>query len=169
MDANYTICLAEDPDIKDLQYVSGNKSQDYFNKCFQKQSDKELNIFVVKSNKKIIAYALLNHNPKYKLFSKLGIPEIQDLNVLREFRRKGIGTHLVQHCIEDAKNKGNKLIGISVGLHSAFGPAQRLYCKLGFVPDGHGVSYDRVNVSAGDIRPIDNELCLMMIKEIERT
>jgi ribosomal protein S18 acetylase RimI-like enzyme len=169
MDANYTICLAEDPDIKDLQHINGDKSQGYFNKCFQKQAGKELDIFVVKGNKKIIAYALLNYYPKYKLFSKLGIPEIQDLKVLREFRRKGVGTHLVRHCIEYAKNKGNNLIGISVGLHSAFGPAQRLYCKLGFVPDGHGISYDRVNVSAGDIRPIDDELCLMMIKEIERT
>ena len=50
--------------------------------------------------------------------------------------------------------------------HSGFGAAQRLYCKLGYIPDGNGVTYDREAVRAGDMRAVDDLLCLMMVKAL---
>jgi len=47
-----------------------------------------------------------------------------------------------------------------------FGTAQRLYHRMGYMPDGAGVVFDRQNVQSGDIRPIDERLCLMLVKSI---
>lgn len=166
MNEDITITPAQHQDKSALKTISEQRSQGYLEKCFEKQDQKQLEIFIVRNDEKSIGYVILNHKPKYQFFHKLGISEIQDLNVIKEFRNKGIGTALVLYCIDYLKNKGEELIGISVGLHSKFGPAQRLYCKLGFIPDGYGITYDRAYVSEGDIRPIDDALCLMMIKEI---
>ena len=37
---------------------------------------------------------------------------------------------------------------------------------LGYVPDGSGATYDRLTVAGGEIRPVDDNLCLMMIKAL---
>jgi len=57
-------------------------------------------------------------------------------------------------------------IGISVGLTIDFGPAQRLYCKLGYMPDGNGVTLDREFVDDGQPVTVNDDLCLMMVKEL---
>ena len=81
-------------------------------------------------------------------------------------RRKGLATVLIKHCEEYARELGYSDIGISVALHSGFGPAQRLYVKLGYVPDGAGVTYDRELISPMEMRPIDDDLCLMLVKAL---
>jgi hypothetical protein len=55
-------------------------------------------------------------------------------------------------------------LGISVGLHAGFGAAQRLYIRLGFVPDGLGVTYDREAVQPSAPHPVDDDLALMLLK-----
>lgn len=114
----------------------------------------------------LAGYCLLNYVPRYALFARLGMPETQDLNVHPEYRRHGLGTALIAHCEDRARAGGHRQIGISVGLHPGFGAAQRLYARLGYVPDGHGVTYDRRTVSEGEIRPVDDLLCLMMVKDL---
>lgn len=110
--------------------------------------------------------AQMNAQPAYSLYRRLGIPEIQDLWVDPDRRRQGLGMALIHHCEDEARIAGHSQIGISVGLHAGFGPAQRLYARLGYVPDGLGVTYDRQAVGAGEIRPVDDHLCLMMIKDL---
>lgn len=111
----------------------------------------------------VVGYVMLNFVPRYNLYKKLGIPEIQDLNVAPEFRRQGIGRALVEHC---EKECGAAAIGISVGLTKEYGAAQRLYVKMGYIPDGFGVTYDREGVAHGQRVAIDDDLCLMMVKEL---
>ncbi len=112
------------------------------------------------------AFCLLNWQPRYSLYRKLGIPEIQDLNVLPKFRRRGIATKLIDWCETRARAQKCELIGISVGLSKDFGPAQILYTKKGYIPDGNGVTYDREAVRAEKSYPIDDNLSLMMIKNL---
>ena len=57
-------------------------------------------------------------------------------------------------------------MGLAVGLHRSYGAAQRLYARLGYMPDGYGVTYDREAVVPGDFRAVDDELCLMMVKTL---
>jgi GNAT superfamily N-acetyltransferase len=115
-----------------------------------------------------VGYGFLNRKPKYRLYERLGIYEIQDLNVLPEHRGKGYATALIEHCEARARGEGCSDIGISVGLTRDYGPAQRLYCKLGYRPDGNGITYDRALLSHGDRVTLDDDLCLMMIKTLSQ-
>lgn len=138
----------------------------YLERCFERIGEGDLNIFVAAYGNEDAGYCVLNWAPKYGLFKSLGVPEIQDLNVMREYRRKGIGTALIRHSEAMAREKSYESMGIGVGLHSSYGAAQRLYVKLGYIPDGNGLTYDRQQLAFGDLRPNDDLLCLMMIKPL---
>ncbi len=146
----------------------------YFDRCFERQALGELDIIIAwKENAGhsgqegiAVGYALLSWQPKYALFKKIDIPEIQDLNVVSLHRRQGIGRAIIECCERRASKKGYTEIGIGVGLDASFGAAQRLYVSMGFIPDGSGISYDRKLVASGEFRPVDENLCLMMSKLI---
>jgi GNAT superfamily N-acetyltransferase len=106
----------------------------------------------------------LNWDPKYRLYQRMGLPEIQDLRVLPLYRRRGAGAALIEAAEQLAKGGGRDGIGLSVGLNAHFGAAQRLYIRLGYMPDGQGVTYMREPVAAGEKRPIDDDLALMLLK-----
>lgn len=106
----------------------------------------------------------LNTAPKYHVYRSLKIPELQDLRVLSGHRRQGIASALIAKGEELARQKGAKGLGISVGLYADYGAAQRLYFKLGYEPDGNGITYDREPVAPGDRRPVDDDLALMLLK-----
>lgn len=113
-----------------------------------------------------VGYAMLNWNPRYSLYRRLDIPEVQDLNIIPGHRRQGRGTDFVFYLEDIVRQSGRTEIGISVGLHSDYGQAQRLYCGLGYLPDGNGVVYDRETVTPYSIHPVDDDLCLMMVKRL---
>ena len=138
----------------------------YYERCIERHENEELLLLVVSVDGQNVGYCLLNWQPKYAYFKTLSLPEIQDLNVLSQYRRRGIGKALVEYCEGIARDKGYAEMGIGVGLNSSFGAAQRLYVRHGYIPDGCGVSYDRKQVAAGEFRPIDDNLSLMMIKTL---
>ncbi len=141
--------------------------QSYYERLFERQGQKELEIIIAIKSNIIVGYVLLNWHPKYAYFRKLDLPEIQDLNVIPQFRRNGIGKSLIEFCEKLAFSNGYDEIGIGVGLDFSFGAAQRIYARLGYIPDGQGVSYDRKQVNIGELRPIDENLCLMMTKKLK--
>jgi len=146
----------------------------YFERCFERQALGEIDIVMAwkegvghsAQEVKAVGYALLNWQPKYALFKKLDLPEIQDLNVIDEHRQQGVGRGVIEFCERRASKKGYTQIGIGVGLDASFGAAQRLYVSMGYIPDGSGISYDRIQVASGEFKPIDENLCLMMSKLI---
>lgn len=117
-------------------------------------------------NQQAAGYAVVNWKPSYFLFQRLGIPELQDLNVLPEARRNGLGQAIVAYCEHVARQRGGAEMGLGVGLNQHYGAAQRLYMRMGYLPDGHGITYDRIPVKAGDVHPADDDLCLMMVKDL---
>ncbi len=142
------------------------KQQYYYEQCLEEQVEGKRLIFGAYVEGVLVGYCMLNWKPKYHIFRKFGIPEIQDLNVIPIARRKGVARTLMAHCEDLARKKKKEQMGIAVGLLSDYGPAQRLYAKLGYLPDGCGVTYDRQPVSHGEFRSIDDDLCLMMIKDL---
>lgn len=138
----------------------------YFAACLARQEKGERSALLAEAGGAVAGWAMLNFTPRYALYSRLGIPEIQDLYVGGAFRRRGIGVALIAACEDLARARGHGQIGISVGLHAGFGAAQRLYVRRGYVPDGFGVTYDRNPVGAGEVRPVDDDLCLMMVKDL---
>ncbi|MGH1403075.1 MAG: GNAT family N-acetyltransferase [Alphaproteobacteria bacterium] len=143
--------------------------RDYYERCIERHGLKEIKILMAEQAGIGIGYALFNRQPKYALFKKLELPEVQDLNVHTRYRRLGVGQKLVEACEDCARKEGYNDIGIGVGLDQSFGAAQRLYIRLGYIPDGAGVSYDRKQVAAGEFRPIDDNLCLMMTKKLNES
>ncbi len=148
------------------------EDREYYERCLERQALNELILYLfayTDSDTGKVAdagFCILNWEPKYAYFKKSGLAEIQDLNVLREFRRRGIARQVITFCEDCVKEKGMDEIGIGVGLDARFGPAQRLYVKMGYIPDGTGASYDRKQVGTGEFRPIDENLCLMMTKTL---
>ncbi len=149
-----------------FEKVGFYKPEGYYHQCLAEQQDGKRLLLGARLDDILVGYCMLNWKPKYHFFRKFGIPEIQDLNVIPVARRKGVATSLIHYCETLARTKGHEQMGIGVGLLSDYGPAQRLYARLGYIPDGCGVTYDRITVSHGEIRPFDDDLCLMMIKDL---
>lgn len=164
------IHLMTQADLQDLQAMGNvsfrEKTLNYFQARFERQMKGMEEVFIITIDGIAAGYCVLNLQPKYNVYKRLGIPEIQDLNILPQFRRRGAGRKIVEFCEKRALEKGFEQIGISFGLHSSYGAAQRLYVKMGYIPDGFGVTYDRAPVGAGEIRAVDDDLCLMMIKDL---
>lgn len=143
-----------------------DKDSAYVDRCVDKSVHEERLILIAYVDGKAVGFCILNFKPAYVPFQKLGIPEMQDLNTHPDYRRQGVGRTLVEKCEVLAKNNGSENLGLGVGLHAGYGNAHRLYMKMGFVPDGQGVVYDAQGVQPNDIRAIDDELCLMMVKRL---
>lgn len=150
-----------------LAAMGFTKEQDYFERCLEDQAAGGRTILLARHDGQAAGYAMLNWKPPYALYKRLGIPEIQDLNVIPAMRQRGVATSLIRYCEDLARGRGLSDMGISVGLDSSYGAAQRLYVKMGYMPDGYGVTYDRQAVKWGEIRPIDDDLCLMLLKRID--
>ncbi len=58
------------------------------------------------------------------------------------------------------------IAGIGVGLYAAYGAAQRLYARRGYVPDGRGIMSGGVAVPAGAQVRVDDDLVLMMTRRL---
>lgn len=139
----------------------------YFERALEEQAEKKRLVFVCRDmSGKVVGYVHYNRFPKYAPFRRFGLPEIQDLYVHPDHRQQGLGRLMLDRCIEQAKADGHGEIGIGVGVMSGFGAAQRLYARYGFVPDGAGVTYDREPVTTGELRSLDDNLCLMMTKTL---
>ena len=110
-------------------------------------------------------YVTLNCQPTYPPFAEAGIPEIQDLNVLPEFQRRGIATQLLDE-VEALASERSSIVGIGVGLHPGYNAAQRLYGKRGYIPDGCGIMYHDRFLREGEQIVLDDELVLHLTKRL---
>jgi GNAT superfamily N-acetyltransferase len=108
-------------------------------------------------------YVTVNWTPAYAAFVERRVPEIQDLNVLPVFRRRGIGTLLLDRAEQEIVVRSN-IAGIGVGLHPGYNNAQRLYVKRGYIPDGRGITYRNRYVKEGTQVVLDDDLVLHLTK-----
>lgn len=154
---------ADIPRLEAIYQTIGQKSDGYFDACF----DQGRVIIMAVCDGADCGFGMLNFAPRYSLYKRLDYPEIQDLNVVPDFRNRGIATMMIAYCEDMARARGHEGMGISVGLYKEYGPAQRLYAKLGYMPDGFGITCDREPVNAGQTYRLDDDLCLMLVKEFQ--
>ena len=140
--------------------------QEYWDQAFTEQESGKRQVFLGFNGDTLIGYVHYNKSPQYPPFRRLNIPEIQDLRVAKDHRGNGYGRQLIEYCETQARQNGADTMGIAVGLLPSYGAAQRLYIKMGYVPDGNGAVYDRETIRFGELRAIDDNLCLMMIKAL---
>jgi ribosomal protein S18 acetylase RimI-like enzyme len=110
-------------------------------------------------------YVTINRQPTYPAFSELHIPEIQDLNVLPAFRRRGVASRLLD-VAEARVAQHSPVVGIGVGLHSGYNAAQQLYGLRGYIPDGRGVTYRDQYVGEYVQISLDDDLVLHLTKQL---
>ena len=115
---------------------------------------------------KFAGYLTICWSSSYEPFRSEGIPEIMDFNVLPEFRRRGVGTQLMDRA-ESEIARISLFAGIGVGMIPDYGAAQRLYVRRGYVPDGHGLHYKGYRVRYGDEITVDDSLALYLTKELD--
>jgi GNAT superfamily N-acetyltransferase len=104
-------------------------------------------------------------SPDYSGFREAGIPEVHDLNVVPSRWRQGIATALMDELERIAGGRSDA-VGIGVGMHPGYGPAQRMYVRRGYVPDARGLSYDNRPVTPGETLPVDDSLNLHLVKRL---
>lgn len=148
--------------LYDLYRVIGKKDDGYFEHMMEQGAI----ILIASLDGEDCGFCIYNPRPRYSVYRKLGIPEIQDLNVIPAARRNGVASALIKWCEGMARSRNCSQIGISVGLFKDYGPAQILYTKMGYVPDGNGVTYDRESIRPYTSYIIDDNLSLMMVKDL---
>ncbi len=148
------------------EQCKANNEEDYFEECLYRVQQGERDVYIAIRNDIVVGYVMLVWKPRYQPFRRLNIPEIQDLNVVPHLRRQSIGSQLMSHCEARCVEKGHTIIGIGVGLHRSFGPALRMYHNRGYRPDGGGAVYENKVIDFGELKPLDENFCIKMMREM---
>lgn len=104
---------------------------------FLEQEAGERQVLVAVDGTFLAAYITVIPSAKQGSFAGL-YSELTDFNVFESFQRQGIGTALLEKAEQVAQNYSD-VVSLGVGLHKGYGPAQRLYVRRGYIPDGSGV------------------------------
>jgi GNAT superfamily N-acetyltransferase len=131
---------------------------------FFMQKNNERIIFIAENSTHILGYVTLVMNAAYGPYKNQMIPMIIDLNVFEIYRNQGIASKLLD-VLEDYAFSRSTKVCLSVGLHSGYGSAQRLYVKRGYIPDGSGVWYQDEMAKPYSTVGNDDDLTLYFIKE----
>ena len=139
-----------------------NKPETQYRRYLHEQAARTRTCFVAIVEGQFAGYVTVNWRPTYAGFADLNIPEIQDLNVLTAYRRKGIASRLLDRAEGEAACR-SRVVGIAVGLRPGYNAAHRLYAKRGYIPDACGITYRNRFVQEGASVVLDDDL--LMINE----
>ncbi len=119
-------------------FAHWNKQREQYVRYWRENHEGQRVTLVAVWGEQVVGYTNVIWQPEYEPFREAGIPEINDMNVIAEFQRHGIGTALIREAERIATEHGKSIMGIGFGLTADYGAAQRLYPKLGYIPDGRG-------------------------------
>lgn len=153
------------PLVASFNAVGWQKPAALFEQYLHEQECGERLVWVACVEGAVAGYGTLVWKSDYPFFAEQNIPEIKDLNVLPDFRKRGIASALLDEAEKRGFEKSER-VGIGVGLYADYGSAQRLYVKRGYIPDGHGIAYDYATVEPGTMICLDDDLVLWFIKEL---
>ncbi|WP_151737804.1 GNAT family N-acetyltransferase [Paenibacillus tengchongensis] len=140
------------------------KSMDYIQHCWQENYSQTRVTLLAFYEDQFAGWGHVVYQSQYMYFAGKGIPEIQNFDVIPPLRNRGIGSRLIE-ALEERALARSDAVGIGFGLYAAYGAAQRLYVKRGYIPDGRGMMYDNVPVEPGARVCVDDDLCLYLIKK----
>lgn len=149
--------------VQSFKEIGWNKPASQYERYFKEQAAGKRQVFVAFEDDKFAGYLTVVFKSNYPPFAEKHIPEINDFNVLPEFRRRKIGTKLMDKAEEFISRK-SEIAGIGVGLHEDYGAAQRLYVLRGYVPDGRGIVWQNRAPKYGEKVTVDDDLNLYFTK-----
>ena len=141
MKTTCSIRKMQESDIKELSrgFISQGwaSREEILTRYFKEQESGEREVLVAKVEGAVAGYITILPDAKQGPFAGMA-PELSDFNVFETFQNQGIGNLLMEEAEKRVKLVSDK-VTLGVGLHSGYGPAQRLYVKRGYIPDGSGV------------------------------
>jgi GNAT superfamily N-acetyltransferase len=149
-----------------FQALGWNKPAAQYARYLLEQQAGVRTVFVALINNAFCGYLTIAWQSDYPPFREGNIPEIQDFNVLPQFRRQGIGTQLMETA-ERAVAAHSAIVGIGVGMYPDYGAAQRLYVLRGYIPDGRGLFSNGEWVKPGMQVVVNDDLVLYFTKRLE--
>lgn len=114
----------------------------------------------------VFGYVAIVWEPDYAGFRRRGIPLVHQLVVGGPFRRQGVATLLMDAAEQLARDRDIATLGITVGLFDEYGPAQRLYGRRGYIPDGRGACQGQRPLSKGTRVTVDDGLIMWLTKDL---
>lgn len=145
--------------------IGWNKSVSQYQQYLTEQSQNLRHVLVAFEDNNFVGYLTIVWESKYPPFRDEKIPEIEDFNVLPDFRQKRIGTKLMNQAEEIISQKSS-VVGIGVGMDADYGAAQRLYVVRGYIPDGKGIVWQNRFPKYGEKVIIDDDLNLYFTKKL---
>jgi GNAT superfamily N-acetyltransferase len=121
---------------------------------------------IASSGSGVIGYAAIVWESNYAGFRSRGIPLVHQLAVAGPFRRRGVATLLMDAAEQLARDRGIATLGITVGLFDDYGPAQRLYGRRGYIPDGRGACQGQQPLRKGTRVSMDHDLLIWLTEDL---
>ena len=157
--------LQDVPRISKMFLEQGWAPRDMVLENYVKEQNEGIRIgFVAEIEKQIAGYVTLMVLAKHGPFANT-YPEVSDFNVFEKYQKLGIGNQLLDEVEKEAKAI-SEVITLGVGLHKGYGPAQRIYVKRGYIPDGTGVWYQNKNIDNNEPCFNDDDLALYLSKKL---
>lgn len=159
--------VPEDAKILFDTYLSygWHPSIETYENYYRDQEEKNRLVFIAEYEGRVSGQCTLALHPTEGPWRNQGYPYIEDLTVFFDVHNKGIGSKLMD-AAENEASKFSKMVYLAVGVHSGYGPAQRMYVKRGYNFDGSGVWYKGKPLDPYDPCVNDDELLLYMSKEL---
>jgi GNAT superfamily N-acetyltransferase len=114
----------------------------------------------------VIGYVAIVWESGYAGFRSRGIPLVHQIAVAGPFRQRRVATLLMDAAEQLARDRGIVTLGITVGLFDEYGPAQRLYGRRGYTPDGRGACRGQEPLRKGMQVTIDDDLIIWLTKDL---
>ena len=169
MKTTCSIRKMQESDIKDLSrgFISqGWPSRgEVLARYFLEQESGEREVLVAGIDGAVAGYITILPSAKHGPFAEV-YPELSDFNVFEPFRNQGVGNQLLEEAEKRVKFVSSK-VTLGVGLHLGYGPAQRLYIKRGYIPDGSGVWYRNQPLEMNATIQNNDDLVLYLSKKFE--
>ena len=138
--------------------------EEILTRYFKEQKSGEREVLVAEIDGVVAGYITILPDAKQGPFARMA-PELSDFNVFEPFQNQGIGNLLLEEAEKRVKLFSDK-VTLGVGLHSDYGPAQRLYIKRGYIPDGTGVWYQNYQPAINAVCEDIGELVLYLSKNL---
>ena len=166
---NCTIRNMIKSDIESLSHGFMNQGwpgrEEILARYFLEQESGEREVLVAEIDGAVAGYITILPDAKQGPFAGMA-PELSDFNVFESFQNQGIGNLLMEEAENRVKLFSDK-VTLGVGLHSGYGPAQRLYIKRGYIPDGSGVWYRNQPLEMNATIQNNDDLVLYLSKKFE--
>ena len=138
--------------------------EEILDRYFLEQECGEREVLVAEVEGALAGYITILPCAKQGPFAEI-YPELSDFNVFEPFQNQGIGNLLMEEAEKRVRLISDK-VTFGVGLHSGYGPAQRLYIKRGYIPDGTGVWYQNHPVAMKATCEDIGDLVLYLSKDL---